>query len=208
MSVNVISLDPEDQRFNRGDEATMRSNEKSFKSVMPATSLRFWGAWTLIVAAALLRLIPHPPGFAPIVAIGLFGGATFERRWMAFLVPLAALFISDLALGFHAEMPAVYGSVFLIQILGLGWLRTRHGLGRVMATSAFGSILFFLITNASVWLTSGMYAHSLSGLFTSYVMGLPFLLNGAVGDMFYSLSLFGLWAIYNRTVLARSLSAS
>ena len=53
----------------------------------------------LIVIAALTRLLPHPPNFSPIEAMALFGGAYFASRKWALLVPLAALLLSDLALG-------------------------------------------------------------------------------------------------------------
>jgi Family of unknown function (DUF6580) len=54
----------------------------------------------MVVAAAATRLIPHPPNLASISAIALFGGAYFSDRRLAFLIPLAALLLSDLILGF------------------------------------------------------------------------------------------------------------
>ena len=53
----------------------------------------------MILAVALSRLIPHPPNFSPVEAMALFGGAYFSRKSLAILVPLIALFVSDLALG-------------------------------------------------------------------------------------------------------------
>ncbi len=63
--------------------------------------------WTLILmilAAAFSRLIPHMPNFTAIVAMGLLAGAHFQSRTLAVLVPLAALLVSDLLIGFHGEM--------------------------------------------------------------------------------------------------------
>ena len=57
-----------------------------------------------IVAAAALRLVPHPPNFTPIGAMALFSGAYFGRRWLAFAAPLGALLLSDAVLGFYAGM--------------------------------------------------------------------------------------------------------
>ncbi|MGB5288418.1 MAG: DUF6580 family putative transport protein, partial [Ignavibacteriaceae bacterium] len=51
---------------------------------------KFWILTLMVFAASFVRLIPHPPNFAPIAAIALFGGAYFNKRWAAFLVPLAA----------------------------------------------------------------------------------------------------------------------
>ncbi len=66
----------------------------------------------IIVFAAGMRLIPHYPNFTPIAAIALFGGAHLGKRWLAFAVPLAALLISDIFLGFHNMMIPVYLALF------------------------------------------------------------------------------------------------
>ena len=66
--------------------------------------------------AALSRLLPLPPNFAPIEAMALFGGAYFARRHLAFLVPLLALLASDLALG------ALRGGTYLAYFTDAGYL--------------------------------------------------------------------------------------
>jgi len=38
-----------------------------------------------------------------VAAMALFGGATLADKRLAFLVPLVALFLSDLVLGFHNQ---------------------------------------------------------------------------------------------------------
>src|SRR3989344_3387297 len=58
-------------------------------------NIRFLGIVGMVVVAALLRMVPHPPNFAPIAAMALFAGATFDRKWFAYLIPLAAMFMSD-----------------------------------------------------------------------------------------------------------------
>ena len=55
---------------------------------------------TLILAAALSRLLPHPDNFTPIAAMALAGGVYLEKRF-ALIIPLAALVISDFFIGFH-----------------------------------------------------------------------------------------------------------
>ena len=45
----------------------------------------------IVVAAALARLVPHPPNVTPIAAMALFGGACFRNRKLAYLLPLAAM---------------------------------------------------------------------------------------------------------------------
>ncbi len=53
----------------------------------------------VIVAGALFRFIPHWPNFTPIAAMALFGGAYLGRKHLAFIIPFAAMFLSDLVLG-------------------------------------------------------------------------------------------------------------
>src|SRR5438046_2021568 len=60
----------------------------------------------IVGLAALSRLLPHPPNVTPIAAMALFAGAHFRNWRIAFLMPIAAMFLSDLVLGF-----AVYGAV-------------------------------------------------------------------------------------------------
>ncbi len=76
---------------------------------------------SMILAAATSRLIPHPPNFAPITAMALFGGAYFAKKHWAFIVSLGAMFVSDLILGFHSLMPVVYGCFAIIVCIGLGF---------------------------------------------------------------------------------------
>jgi len=59
---------------------------------MDKLSPKFWVITLMVFAAAFVRLIPHPPNFAPIAAMALFGGAYFSKKWAAFLVPIAAMF--------------------------------------------------------------------------------------------------------------------
>src|SRR6478735_7466706 len=143
-----------------------------------------------IVAAAVLRLVPHPPNFTPIGAMALFSGAMFGRRAIAFLAPLGALLLSDLVLGFYHGQATVYFSVALIVMIGMAAL-TRRSTVRVGAAAIASSILFFVITNFGMWLFSGFYPRTLLGLETCYIAAIPFFQNTLAGDLFYATMLFG-----------------
>src|SRR3989344_4910007 len=144
----------------------------------------------IILFAVTLRLVPHPPNFSPIAAMALFGGAYLNRGYAIF-VPLLALFLSDVLIGFYSPlvMFSVYGSFVLTGLMGL-WLKKRKSAGSVVLTAMGASILFFLVTNFAVWAT-GAYARDLSGLAQSYLMGLPFFRNTLLGDLFYTGVFFG-----------------
>ena len=154
-----------------------------------------------ILAAAALRLVPHPPNFTPIGAMALFGGAYLGRRWLAFVAPLAALLVSDLVLGFYAGMWVQYLAVALVVLIAWGVLR-RISLLRVVGAALVSSVLFFLVTNFGTWALSGMYPLTPTGLAACYVAALPFFQNTVAGDLLYSGLLFGGFALLERAVPA------
>lgn len=154
----------------------------------------------MVVAAAFMRLVPHWPNFTPIAAIALFGGTYIKRKELAFLIPVSALLLSDLFLGFHSTMIPVYASFLLIVSLGFILRRTVTVKGIVTASLA-SSLLFFLITNFAVWYSGLMfYPHTPAGLMASYVAGLPFFWNGLAGDLFYNGILFGAYYLITNKV--------
>src|SRR5947209_3337279 len=149
---------------------------------------------TMIAAAAASRLIPHPPNMTSIAAMALFGGATLADRRLAFLVPLAALLVSDLLLGFHNQMIAVYGSFALVVCLGL-WLQERRSALTIAGAAIASSLIFFVIVDLGIWLMGDMYPRTAAGLFACYTAALPFLRNQMLGDLFYTAILFGGFAL-------------
>jgi uncharacterized protein DUF6580 len=151
---------------------------------------RFLTLLSMTLAAALSRLIPHPPNFAPIGALALFGGACFSSRRAAFAVPLAALFLSDLVLGLHVLIPAVYGSFAMIVLLGF-WLRRRRKVLPIACASLVASVLFFVVTNFAVWVVGSSYPKTWDGLVVCYLAAVPFFHNTLLGDATYVVALFG-----------------
>ena len=166
---------------------------------------------SVILAGAMFRFIPHWPNFTPIAAMALFGGTYLGRKHLAFLVPFAAMFLSDLVLGFHGYMLAVYIAFGLTVMMGF-MLRGRVSAGNVALASVSSSVLFFLITNFAAWLASPLYPATAAGLMQSYVAGLAFFHNGAygisfflnevVGGLFYSTVFFGAYYIARQRIPA------
>lgn len=158
-------------------------------------------AITLILFGAVLRVLPHPWNFAPLGALALYGGAMFGGR-LRFVIPIAALFLSDTIIGFYnpGVMASVYGSFLVMVVIGAN-MGKRVTPSKVIAGALTSSILFFLVTNAAVWAFGHGYARSTDGLLASYIAGLPFFRNTLLSDLFYSGALFGLTAL--ATVLAR-----
>ena len=92
----------------------------------------------MILLAAALRLVPHPWNLAPIGAIALFSGSMFRNRWIAFLLPLASLFVGDVFVGFHKLMLIVYAS-FAVSVAIGRWLGDNRTVTRIGSCSSSGS---------------------------------------------------------------------
>lgn len=143
----------------------------------------------IILFAVVLRLLPHPPNFAPIAAIALFGGTYLDKKY-ALIVPLLIMFISDFFLGLHQTMAFVYGSFLLTGLIGL-WLKKHKSLKNILLATMSSSVLFFIITNFGVWLVWDFYPKNPTGLLQSYFLALPFFRNTFLGDLFYTGLFFG-----------------
>lgn len=152
----------------------------------------------LIAAAVGLRLLPHPANFAPMAAVAIFGGAVLPRR-IAVWVPLGAMVVSDMFIGFYTMMPVTWACYVLIALASSHWLR-RPSLAKGAALTLGSSLFFFAVTNLAVWVTSGMYAHTWNGFVRCYAMALPFFRNTAASDLVYTAALFGLAAMANGLV--------
>lgn len=163
-------------------------------------------AYFLIIAAAILRLLPHAPNFAPITALALFGGVYLRDKRLAIVLPLAAMLVSDIFIGFYefSIMASVYLSFAISGLLGL-WLKRRKDVGNTAAVTLTASVQFFLITNFAVWAFGTMYPHNMAGLLQSYVNALPFFRNTLLGDFFYVGILFGLYEFVSYYLRQRSL---
>lgn len=145
----------------------------------------------IIIVAAALRLIPHLPNFTPLAAMALFAGTYLKRKELAFAVPVAAMLISDVFLGFHQTMIAVYASFAIIVVVGF-YLRHRVKAHNVIFASLASSVIFFAITNFAVWASGSVgYPMSLAGLTQCYVAAIPFFRNALLGDLFYNTVFFG-----------------
>src|SRR5690348_4676715 len=128
-----------------------------------------------IAIAVILRLVPHLPNFAPIAAMALFGGVYLNKKY-ALIVPIAAMIVSDMFLGFNASTPLVYVSFFITGLIGL-WLRNHKNLPTIVAATFSSSIIFYLLTNFNFWYATSLYPKTFLGMMQAYVMAIPFFRN-------------------------------
>lgn len=152
----------------------------------------------LIALCVAGRLGSHAPNFTPIAATALFAAFLFGSR-LAVIVPLSAMLISDIFIGFYEWqiMLAVYAALLVPTLLGL-MLHKRLTGTRVAGCAVGSSVVFFLSTNFAVWAFSGMYPISTAGLTECYLAALPFFRYSLAGDLVWSVAMFGGYLLANR----------
>jgi hypothetical protein len=163
---------------------------------------------SMLVIGIGSRLVPHYPNFTAVGAVSLFAAAFSGRRSVAVIIPYLVMLMSDLVLNniiYARAYPDDYaGFIFLYRgalwsyaafglIVMYGYALFKKGVDfpKVIFGALGGSIIFFLLSNFGVWASTGAYSINFPGLLTCYAAGLPFLLNQVLGDLFYSLILFG-----------------
>lgn len=154
----------------------------------------------IIFSAAFIRLLPHAPNFTPLGAMALFAGAYLSNRYLAFLLPLATLIISDALMGFYGwafpgQVAVTYSSFMLITLLGRNLAQNKSAI-RVGMGSLAGTVIFFITTNFAVWATgfftaAPLYPTNFSGLTECFLMAIPFFQNSILGDLVYNALFFG-----------------
>ena len=163
----------------------------------------------VIILAVASRFVPHMPNVGLITALAMFSAANMDWKKAAGIT-LAARFLSDIFLGFFAWplMVAVYAA-HLVGILFGVWIKNSNSNRwlKIAGSSLASSVLFFLATNFAFLYAE--YPHNFSGVMLAYTNGLPFLRGTIVGDLGYSVALFGAFglALYfkSKTLESKSL---
>lgn len=181
----------------------------------------------LILSASLYRVWEgRPYGFAPQMAMAIFGGAVISNKRLAFILPLLSMLVSDalyqlLYVNGYTEISGFYSGQWVNYLLfgGLtlfGFLMKKINLKNVLGFSISGSLLFFLTSNFTVWLGGGGFNRpkTFEGLMQCYGDALAFykeygLVNGfagnvVIGDVFFCSILFGSFYLAQRFWLQRN----
>lgn len=124
-------------------------------------------------------------GFSPIIAIALFSGLIIKERNISFLLPLLALFISDVAIqflykqglfpyaGFYKDQWINY--LLLLGCTLIGWIIQAKKYSNLAVASVAAPTLFYLASNFIVWTGSQVsYTKDFNGLLKCYIAALPF----------------------------------
>lgn len=154
----------------------------------------------LIVLATACKFYFGPnldwSGFSPVIAIALFSGFIIKQKDISFLLPLLALFVSDLAIdmlytqglfpyaGFYSGQWKNY--LILMSATLIGWALK----GRSYSSLAIGAFaaptVFYLLSNFAVWMGQHVvYPKTFDGLMLSYTNGLPFYRNALIATFVF-----------------------
>ena len=158
--------------------------------------------YVVLFLAALSRFLPHALHGVGLNITAVSGGLLyFGSRRSRVQAPVAAavmaatdVLLTRYVYGFPFHLRAYlvtwvwYGAVCL---LGSGLLRRPSAL-RVATAVLASATGFFLLSNLVVWLGSGMYPHSGTGLLSCYGAALPFYGNDLVSTGLTAGVLFGL----------------
>lgn len=160
----------------------------------------------LIIIAVAYRFIPLPKGvygFTPMFAMAIFGGVVFRNdKKLAFVLPLATMFISDIIFQLlynagRSSIAGFYEGQLLNYILYavtvcIGFFVKRINVKNILIASVAAPTLFYILSNFSVWLSTDFYSKTFAGLGQSYVAGLPFYFPWSiVSTIVYAGILFG-----------------
>ncbi len=168
----------------------------------------------LILAVVVIRVFLAGDGnsfssYTPVGAICLFSGAYFNRKWWAFVLPLAMLFVSDLVINgviYDGKYGLIYGGWYftyavMAAIIVIGSLMTRQvNIKNILGASVGATLLFWLVLDFTVWAGGGInvvtgmpLSRDFAGLIQCYAQGLPFAKNFFLGTVVYGTFLFGVY---------------
>ena len=179
----------------------------------------------LIVVAALYRIIPGRPwGFAPQIAMALFGGAAIKDKKWAFALPIFSMFLSDLlyqVLYSNGLISDIYGfypgqwvnyCLFALMVF-IGMAIKRITAVNVLAASLAAPTVFFVLSNTATW--SGLAGprglnrpFTLEGWLMALNDGLLFYKGAIAGTLFFSTLLFGGYYLLTRNQPSASIKAA
>ena len=167
--------------------------------------------YVLIVLVALLRFVPHVASFSPVFAVLLLCGG-YLRRSEAMSVAFAAFAIADLVLTpfvYHTTIGWTQLFVWLgFAVVAMFGPLLKSGMAAKGAAVFGGPTAFLLIADFGVWLGSGMYPRTLSGLSLCYVAALPFYRNALMASALWTAVLLPAYLAWQRHLSARRTLAS
>jgi hypothetical protein len=156
--------------------------------------------------------------YTPVGAICLFAGAYFNRKWWAYVLPLAMLFVSDLIINgyiYEGKYGLIYDGWYYTYAVMAGiiligsFLLRKVNIKNILVSSVASTLLFWLVLDFIVWAGGGMniitempLSRDFTGLVQCYAQGLPFAKNFFLGTAVYSTFLFGVYEFSKSKIIS------
>lgn len=184
---------------------------------------------SVLLALVLLIIIGsvfRAAGFAPQLAMAIFGAAVIKDKRLAFILPLLSMLLSDILIevlyrngymnygGFYSGETIFDGQVLNYLVLAgitlFGFWARNLKFTRVALVTIAVPLVYFLISNLLVWIGGAGYSrpHTFSGLLLCYEDALPFLRTSLLYTIVFSTVLFGGYFLFQRLVLRQKQLAS
>ncbi len=176
---------------------------------MKLNKTTIWYLVILIIVAAVYRVTPlREYGFAPHIAMALFGGAVIKDRKWAFALPLFSMFVSDALYeilyqngissiqGFYSGQWLNY--LVFASVVVVGFFMKRISIVNVFVYSLIAPTWFFLLSNFTVWLGAKTIPQTWAGLMETYALGVPFYRQSIFATILFSTVFFGAYYLLNR----------
>lgn len=161
--------------------------------------------WIIVASASVLAIalrIADLPwmNFSALAALFVLCGAVVRPTWLGILIPLMCRLLTDVFVSRHNGVIDVSALIFVYAayaaIFALGrWIRPQR-VSSAFGTGLLAATVFFLVTNFGSWCmpydgVNYMYPQTLSGLFSSYVNGIPFARGTFLGDVGFTMLFIG-----------------
>ncbi len=134
------------------------------------------------IILSLSRIIPHPPNFTPILASAIMAPMLIKDRWVGVAIPIIAMFISDVVIGFHPYQFVIYFTICTIALVSP--MQKNYTMLGIIAVG--GSVWFFMTTNFAVWIIWDYYPKTFEGMIACYTLALPFFKNTMISTCLFT----------------------
>lgn len=147
----------------------------------------------LTLLSITFRIIPHLPNFHPLIVICCYLGSSLKKPPFFFTLIFIAV-VSDVVDAciikhnvFGSWMLFNYSAFLLIGLWAHSRISMSNASWRFVLGCLISSVFFWLWTNFGVWLLSGMYKTTATGLLQCYEFALPFLGNSTLAAIIWGM---------------------
>ena len=176
---------------------------------MKMNKATIWYLVVLIIVAAVYRVTPlRDWGFAPHIAMALFGGAVIKDRVWAFALPLFSMFLSDalyqiLYINGQTSIQGFYSGQWLnylvfASVVVVGFFMKKVTVLNVFVYSFIAPTWFFLLSNFTVWVGEKTIPQTWAGLMKTYALGVPFYRQSIIATLIFSTVFFGVYYLVQK----------